>query len=71
MDRRALLAALSGAAMQIAATPQTSPENAFAEAYNEWIRLRMEAPAGTVYAPATRQWKLVEKAWSKLKHSVG
>lgn len=71
MDRRALLAVLTSAAMQLKAAASPSPENAFAEAYNEWIRLRMEAPAGTVYAPAERQWKLVEKAWSKLKHSVG
>lgn len=62
--------AMFAATAAAAAAPPLIPENHFALAYNEWIRLRAEAPAGTRSAPAIRQWKLVERAWKKLAKAV-
>jgi hypothetical protein len=65
MLRRALLAILAAKVM-----PALIPENAFALAYNEWIRLRIEAPDGTVSAHVMRQWPHVKKAWQDLERSI-
>lgn len=71
MLRRALLAAFTAGAIKIlTASAAPSKENQFAEAYNEWIRLRLAAPEGTVSAPAIRQWKHVKQTWRHLEHSV-
>lgn len=68
MKRRALLALFSTA---LVGAPAPVPENAFADAYNEWIKLRAAEASGTVNAQATRQWPHVKKAWKDLAHSVG
>lgn len=71
MKRRHLLALAATAVIGGAqAAEKPLPENAFADAYNEWIRLRNEAPAGTISAGATRKWPQVKKAWRELAHSV-
>jgi hypothetical protein len=58
------------AALWCLSASEPSKENAFAAEYNEWVRLRESAPAGTLSAPAVRQWKRVKQAWRELQHSV-
>jgi hypothetical protein len=70
ISRRGLLVAIPGAALDVTASGR-QPENAFADAYNEWIRLRARTPEGAVNAQAIVQWKRVRKAWRELEHSVG
>ncbi len=71
-SRRFLLAIFPGLIHAVYANPAApSPENEFADAYNEWARLMNHTPEGTIDARATRQWARVKRCWRELEKSVG